>query len=237
MSTRKDEGLVLPTWSATSSFVSLQMYKIAISRVERIQQYGNKYLVSKWLGIPSCFSKVGSYTNSGNLQLPISSLVEEFKIEKVRLHMMMKDSADEIIRKAYPQIKSGSKWSAVKTAREAECSVRIKDIICVTQINRVGLSCTSKKVFSKVDPKEKRDMVSEKFRMFEDEQRKASAVTQAKQCTWTKWNDIEPIKLSWKSLIAMEPLAISFLLRSTYDLLPNATNLKLWGYTNSDLCL
>ena len=34
----------------------------------------------------------------------------------------------------------------------------------------------------------------------------------------------------------MEPLAISFLLRSTYDLLPNATNLKLWGYTDSDLC-
>ena len=48
---------------------------------------------------------------------------------------------------------------------------------------------------------------------------------------------IEPIKLLWKSLIAMEPLAISLLLRSTYDLLPNATKLKLWGYTNSDLCL
>ena len=80
-------------------------------------------------------------------------------------------------------------------------------------------------------------MVSEEVRIFEEEQRKASAVTQAKQCAWTKWNDIEPIKLSWKSLIAMEPLAISFLLRSTYDLLPNATNLKLWGYTNSDLCL
>ena len=30
----------------------------------------------------------------------------------------------------------------------------------------------------------------------------------------------------------MEPLVISFLLRSTY-----ATNLKLWGYTDSDLCL
>ena len=35
----------------------------------------------------------------------------------------------------------------------------------------------------------------------------------------------------------MEPLVISFLLRSTYDLLPNATNLKLWGYTDSDLFL
>ena len=80
-------------------------------------------------------------------------------------------------------------------------------------------------------------MVSEEVRMFEEKQRKANAVTEAKQCAWTKWNDIEPIKLSWKSLIAMELLAISFFLRSTYDLLPNVTNLKLWGYTNSDLCL
>ena len=147
--------------------------------------------------------------------------------------MMIKESADEIIRKAYPEIKSGTKWSAVKTAQEAKCSLRIKDILGVTQTNRAGLGSTSKKVFFKMDPKGKRDMVSEEVRMFEEEQRKASAVTQATQWAWTKWNDIEPIKLSWKSLIAMEPQAISFLLRCTYDLLPNAINLKLWGYTSS----
>ena len=150
--------------------------------------------------------------------------------------MMLKDSADEIIRKAYPEIKSGTKWSAVKVTQEVECGLQIKDIIGVTQTNRAGLGSTSKNVFSKVGPKGKRDMVSEEVRMFEEEQRKASAVTQAKQCAWRKWN-IEPIKLLWKSLIAMELLAISFLLHSTYDLLPYATNLKLWGYTNSDLCL
>ena len=44
----------------------LQMNEIAISRVERIQQYSNKYL-RKWLGVPPCFLKVGLYTNSGNL--------------------------------------------------------------------------------------------------------------------------------------------------------------------------
>ena len=27
--------------------------------------------------------------------------------------MMMKDLADEIIRKAYPEIKSGTKWSTI----------------------------------------------------------------------------------------------------------------------------
>ena len=115
----------------------LQMYEISISRVERIQQYSKKYM-HKWFGVPPFFSKVGLYTNSRNLQLPISSLVEEFKIGKVCLHMMMKDSA-EIIRKAYPEIKSGTKWSAVKTAQEAECSLRIKDIIGVTQTNRAIL--------------------------------------------------------------------------------------------------
>ena len=125
-------------------------------------------------------------------------MVEEFKIGKVRLHMMM-DSADEIIRKAYPEIKSGIN-------QEAECSLRIKDIIGVMKLA----------VFSKVGAKGKRDMGTEEVRMFEEEQRTTSIVTQAKQCAWTKWNDI--IKLSWKSLIPMEPLVISFLLRSTYDL-------------------
>ena len=146
--------------------------------------------------------------------------------------MMMKDSADEIIQKAYPEIKSGTKWSAVKAAQEAGCSIQIKNIISVPQTNRAGLGSTSKKVFSNVG---KRDMVSDEGRMFD--LRTASAVTQAKQYAWTKWNDIEPIKLLWKSLITMEPLAISLLIRSTYNLIPNATNLKLWDNTDSDLCL
>ena len=57
----EDEGLVLPKWSATPSLWSLQMYEIAIPRVERIQQYSNKYLC-KWLGVPPCFLKEGLYT-------------------------------------------------------------------------------------------------------------------------------------------------------------------------------
>ena len=112
----------------------LQMYEIALSRVKQIEQYSNKYL-RKRLGVPPSFSKVGLYTNSGNLLLPISSLVEEFKIGKVCLHMMKKDSADKVIRKAYPEIKLGTKWLAVKVDHEMDCSLCIKDIIGVTQTN------------------------------------------------------------------------------------------------------
>ena len=89
----------------------------------------------------------------------------------------------------------------------------------------------------KAKPKKSRSLsLVKEIRIF-GEQRTASAVTLAKKCAWTKWNDTKPIKLSWKSLIPMEPLAISFLLHSTYDLLSNVTNLKLWGYTDSDMCL
>ena len=35
----------------------------------------------------------------------------------------------------------------------------------------------------------------------------------------------------------MEPLGISFFLGSTYDLLLNTPYQKLWGYTDSDVCL
>ena len=91
--------------------------------------------------------------------------------------MMMKDSAYEVIQKANPEIKSGTKWLAVKAAQGAEGNRRIKDIIGVTQTNRTGLGSTSNKAFSKVGPKRKRDMVSKEARMFEGEQRTATSVT------------------------------------------------------------
>ena len=74
-----------------------------------------------------------------------------------------------------------------------------QNIIGVTQTNRAGLGSTSNKVFSKVGPKEKRNMVSEEIRVFEEEPKTATAVIQAKQCAWTQRNDIEQIALSWKS--------------------------------------
>ena len=46
--------------------------------------------------------------------IPLTDRHSDWEIGKVRLHMMMKNSVDEIIRKAYPDIKSGTKWSVVK---------------------------------------------------------------------------------------------------------------------------
>ena len=110
------------------------MYEIALSHTEQIEQVINEYL-HKWLGVPPCFLKIGLYTNTGNVWFPISSLVEEFKISNVRLHMMMRGSADECIRRVHPEIKSGTKRSAAEATQEVESNLRVENIMGVVQNN------------------------------------------------------------------------------------------------------
>ena len=69
-----------------------------------------------------------------------------------------------------------------------------------------------------------------------EEKRVATAAGQAKQCAWMNWEEAEARKLSWSSPMTMEPLALSFLLRSTYNLLPTPANHKQWGFTGDDTC-
>ena len=66
-------------------------YEIVLSRIEC------SLLIRIWvsrLEFLPFFSKLDLYTNAGNLWLPTSSLVEEFQIGKVHLHILMRDSAN-----------------------------------------------------------------------------------------------------------------------------------------------
>lgn len=56
----------------------------------------NKHL-RKWLRIPPSFTSVGLYIRSGQLQLTLSSVVEEFKVAKCRAVIMYRDSSDKKI--------------------------------------------------------------------------------------------------------------------------------------------
>ena len=170
------------------------------------------------------------------LQLPLSSLAEEFKVGKARLHMMLRDSPDEVIRQVQPEIRTGTKWVASAAVQEAESSLQIKDIIGATQTGRAGLGMTPHQWFAREDTRGRRDMVVREIHMLEEERRMATAAGQAKQCAWTTWEGAQARKLSWSSLMAMEPLALSFLLRGTYDLLPTPTNQKQWGLSQDDSC-
>lgn len=50
------------------------------------------------------------------------------------------------------------------------------------------------------------------------------------------WKEAEQRKLYWPTLAQMEPLRISFLLRSKYDPISTPTNLNQWGIIDNDIC-
>lgn len=54
----------------------------------------------RWLGVPRSFCSIGLYSAGSKLQLPITSVVEEYKVTKTRHTMMLRDSKDERVREA-----------------------------------------------------------------------------------------------------------------------------------------
>ena len=59
------------------------VYDIPITTVESLERAISNRL-RRWLGLPRCSSGTALYGNSNALHLPCSSLVEEFKITKIR---------------------------------------------------------------------------------------------------------------------------------------------------------
>ena len=77
----------------------LTVYEVLLSTVEEMERKFNKHL-RRWLGIPPSFTSVVLYIRSGQLQLPLSSVVEEFKVAKCRLSLTYRDSQDQLTREA-----------------------------------------------------------------------------------------------------------------------------------------
>ena len=59
----------------------LMLYEIAVSTVEGFERTINRYL-RRWLGVPPSFTSIGLNGRTNQLQLPISSVVEEYKLPR-----------------------------------------------------------------------------------------------------------------------------------------------------------
>ncbi|GAA6081855.1 uncharacterized protein LOC125005379 [Tachysurus ichikawai] len=73
----------------------LTVYEISITKIEKLEWRISTQL-KQWLGIPRCLSSVGLYGH-GELELPITGLVEEFKCTKARLVLTLTESEDAVI--------------------------------------------------------------------------------------------------------------------------------------------
>ena len=212
----------------------LMLYEIPTTTVESLEKIISKHL-RRWLGVPPSFSNIGLYGATNQLQLPVSSLVEEFKVAKTRLVVTLQQSTDSKIRNAGIEIRTGRKWSASQAAQQAESQLKLKDVIGTTQTGRQGLGITKANKWSTANEQEKRSMIQNEIRLIEEEQRQAKAVSLGSQGAWTKWST-NTRKLTWQDIWNYQPLQLSFLLRSVYDVLPSPTNLHRWGLTDQPNC-
>ena len=212
----------------------LMLYEVPNTTVEALERITSRHL-RKWLGVPPSFTSIGLYGKTNKLQFPLSSLVEEFKVAKSRLVLTQRDSPDELIRDAGIETRTSRKWSATEAVKQAENTLKHKDIVGVTAVGRQGIGATNTVLWSRSDQKERRALIQSEVRRAEEHARQARAVEMGAQGAWTTWNTTDR-KLTWGDIWKYEPLRFYFLLRSVYDLLPSPANLCRWGLTTDPKC-
>jgi hypothetical protein len=213
----------------------LLVYDIPLTPVKRMEQMVNVRL-RKWLGVPRSFNTNALYATSFALALPLTSLVEEYKVGKTRLSMMLTESSDPVIRDCAPNLNTGKKWNVSDEVRDAIFKLELKEITGAVQSGRHGLGWEKHKWFSKGTQEERRRMVTDEVRSTEEERRQAEAVSQAHQGRWTAWEDVEQRKLRWSDIWSMEATRLSFMLNSVYDQLATPANLVRWKLSDDAKC-
>jgi hypothetical protein len=187
---------------------------------------------------PPCFSAIGLYDKTNKLIMPLSSIVEECKVAKVRVTLTIRNSQDLKVSGTDTVLStSGSKWSAEASLNEAISRLQHREKVGRTTSGRRGLEVTKQERWSKANQKMRREVVQLEVRKAVEEERVAKAVGMAQQWAWTRWESVEQKKLSWQDIISKEPSRLQFQLRSVHDLLPSQVNLNRWGIADSESCL
>jgi hypothetical protein len=213
----------------------LSVYDIAVSRVEKLQQCMSVFY-RKWLGVPRMLTDVALYCKSSKLRLPMASVVEEYKVGKVRLAMMLRQSKDEAIARSEPVVETGKRWRAEEATDKAVADAKWREIQGAVQRGRSGLGSSKMKWFSKVGSKGKRELVIDCVRGEEDNARMCKAAQQGVQGAWVSWEEVDQRVVSWETLLRTSAGSIKFLISSTYDTCPTPVNLKRWNLAQDDVC-
>ncbi len=158
----------------------LTVYEVLLSTVEEMERKFNKHL-RRWLGISPSFTSLGFYIRSGQLQLPLSSVVEEFKVAKCRLALTYRDSRDQLTREAGVRTRSGCKWATSMAINQTKCSLRTKNFTGNPCTGRQGLGTAHFQQWSNSTTREKIAMIQDEVRNLEEEGRRAKSIELATQ--------------------------------------------------------
>lgn len=210
------------------------MYNFAVSTVESMERLVSRYL-RKWLGVPRSFSTINLYSKSSPASIPISSVVEEYKVTGVRAELLLRYSQDHVIQGVKKKTTS-KKWTPQRAIEDAESRLKISDVIGTVAEGRKGLGSYGRVPWSKADGKTRRKMIEEEVRKGEEEDRRVRAAAQGKQGAWLGWEGVESRRTTWNEVMKTPDKGLSFLLKAVSDTLPSPTNLARWGLSLDAKC-
>ena len=214
----------------------LTIYEAASSRVESTERTCNTYN-TKWLGLPRTINTPSLYRQKGTLQLPLTSIVEIYKAGKVRTVMMLRESRDQEISDRPPDVRTARKWKAEVATDEIISSLEHGDIVGPAQPDRLGLSNGDFMPFRKMSQRDRRKAAVGQVRKMEAEGREIHLIQCAQQGQVTRWEEhVVERKIGWSDIWEWNTSRLSFLLRSTCDVLPSPVNLVRWKVQEVDKC-
>ena len=142
-------------------------------------------MVKKWFGLPRCLTDISLYSKKTALVIPVPSVAEEFKVGKVRVHDMLVNSEDMMIKENPPTVETGRKWKAQDAFEQAVAEGRIRDIVGHVREKRQGIRMVpAGKLWNQATKKEKRKIVESEIRAREEDKRLVRTVGLVKQGSW-----------------------------------------------------
>ncbi|KAL2099527.1 hypothetical protein ACEWY4_003921 [Coilia grayii] len=205
----------------------LKMCEVPSSVADKMDRLANSF-IKKWLGLPRCLSDVGLFGRN-MLQLPLRSISQGYRQEKARLVLELRESTDQLVRAAGSQVRTGRKWKAQEEVDRAISRLKHREVIGRVQEGRAGLGRSETPLFwSRASKKQRRAMVVAEVARTEQDRLRVKAVSQSRQGGWMSWEGVTDRPMSWSDLWKIPQARLSFLIKSTYDILPCPRNLHLW---------
>ena len=177
------------------------------------------------------------YRQSGALQLPLTAISEIYKGGKIRTVMMLRESEDREIRDDPPEVRTGKKWQAEATTDEIIASLEQRDIVGASQSDRKGLGNGDFRPFKQMSRKERRSAATAQLHKMEAEKCELHLIQCPHQGQVTQWEThVVERKIAWSEIWSWEASRLSFLVKSTYDVLPSPANLVRWNIQSESMC-
>ena len=110
-------------------------------------------------------------------------------------------------------------------------------MVGAAQSDRKGLGNGDFRPFKQMSQKERMAAATAKVRKLEAEQRELHLIQCSQQGQVTQWEShVVERKIGWSEIWKWQASRLSFLLKSTYDVLPSPVNLKRWKIQEDDSC-